>query len=78
MVYSGRLDLFSNYQRKPQDVDINMTNVLAVKVTGIITMSLAFNLIYDNDIKTVKADGTSGGASAQLQELLGIGLSLKL
>jgi hypothetical protein len=78
VVYSGRLDLFSNYQSKPQDVDINMTNILAVKVTGILTMSLAFNLIYDNDIKTVKDDGTSGGASAQLQELLGIGLSLKL
>ncbi len=77
-VYSGRLDLFSNYLHDPQDVDINLTNVLAVKVTGILTMTLSFNLIYDNDIKSVKDDGTTGGASAQLQELLGIGLSLKL
>ncbi len=77
-VYSGRLDLFSNYQHNPQDVDINLTNVLAVKVTGILTMSLSFNLIYDNDVKTVKSDGTPGGASAQLQELLGIGLSFIL
>jgi hypothetical protein len=78
VVYSGRVDLFSNYQHDPQDVDINMTNTLSVKVTGIITMSVAFNLIYDNDVKTVKADGSSGGAAAQLQELLGIGVSLKL
>jgi hypothetical protein len=78
VVYSGRVDLFSNYQHDPQNIDINMTNVLSVKVTGIITMSVAFNLIYDNDVKTVKADGTQGGAAAQLQELLGIGLSLKL
>jgi hypothetical protein len=78
VVYSGRVDLFSNYQHQPQNIDINMTNVLSVKVTGIITMSVAFNLIYDNDVKTVKSDGTPGGAAAQLQELLGIGLSLKL
>ena len=57
-------------------MDINWTNLLAVKVTGIITMTVAFNLIYDNDIKTVKADGTPGGPAAQLQELLGIGLLL--
>ncbi|HEY4935854.1 MAG TPA: DUF3078 domain-containing protein [Puia sp.] len=78
VVYSGRLDLFSNYQHNPQDVDINWTNVLAVKVSGIITMNASFNLIYDNDVKSVKADGSPGGAAAQLQELLGIGLSLKL
>src|SRR5450631_829093 len=52
-VYSGRLDLFSNYRHDPQDVDVNWTNVLAVKVTGIIVMSLSFALIYDNDVSTV-------------------------
>jgi hypothetical protein len=76
--YSGRLDLFSNYQHNPQDVDVNLTNLLAVKVTGVITMTLAFNLIYDNDVKTVKSDGTAGGATAQLQEILGIGVAIKL
>ena len=76
-VYNGRLDLFSNYLHKPQDVDINLTNLIAVKVTGILTMNFAFNLIYDNNVSTVKSDGTNGGASPQLQELLGIGLSLK-
>jgi hypothetical protein len=78
VIYTGRLDLFSNYQHDPQDVDVNLTNLLAVKVSGILTMTVAFNLIYDNDIKTVKADGSPGGAAAQIQELLGIGVSLKL
>jgi hypothetical protein len=76
-VYTGRLDLFSNYLHKPQDVDINLSNLLSVKVTGILTMTLAFNLIYDNDVSTVNEDGTVGGAKPQLQELLGIGLQLK-
>jgi len=76
--YTGRLDLFSNYENKPQDVDVNWTNLLAVKVTGILTMTLSFTLIYDNDVSTIKDNGTVGGASPQIQELLGIGLSLKL
>ena len=76
-VYTGRLDLFSNYLHDPQNIDINMTNLLAVKVTGILQMTLAFNLIYDTDITTVNADGTTGGPKPQLQELLGIGLALK-
>jgi len=77
-VYTGRLDLFSNYEHDPQDVDVNWTNVLAVKVTGMLTMSVSFTLIYDNDVSTVNENGTIGGASPQIQELLGIGLSLKL
>jgi hypothetical protein len=77
-VYTGRLDLFSNYLHTPQDVDVNLTNLIAVKVTGILAMTVAFNLIYDNDVSTIKSDGTVGGAKPQLQELLGIGLQLKL
>ncbi|PWT76452.1 MAG: hypothetical protein C5B59_06415 [Bacteroidetes bacterium] len=76
-VYTGRLDFFSNYLHDPQNIDIYMTNLLVVKVTKIISMTFSLNLIYDNDIKTVKSDGTSGGAALQLQEVLGIGLSLK-
>jgi hypothetical protein len=41
-------------------------------------MTLALNLIYDNNVSTVKSDGTAGGASPQIQELLAIGLALKL
>ena len=77
-VYAGRLDLFSNYGHKPQDVDISMTNLLAVKITSIFSMTFALNLIYDNDVKQVKSDGTTGGAALQLQELLGIGIAIKL
>jgi len=77
-VYTGRLDLFSNYLRNPQDIDINMTNLLAVKVTGVLAVTFSLNLIYDNDIKSVKSDGTPGGPTLQVQEILGIGLAVKL
>ncbi len=77
-VYTGRLDLFSNYGHRPQDVDIAMTNLILVKITSIFSMSFALNLIYDNDVKQVKSDGTTGGAAMQLQELLGIGIAINL
>lgn len=73
--YVGKLDLFSDYLRHPQDVTLYMTNILAVKVTRLISMNLSVTLIYDNDIKSVKSDGSVGGPALQLQEIIGIGLA---
>ncbi|WP_431213228.1 DUF3078 domain-containing protein [Puia sp. P3] len=73
--YTGRLDLFSNYLRRPQDVTLYMTNILAVKVNRLISMNLSVTLIYDNDIKSVHSDGSVGGPALQLQEIMGIGLA---
>jgi hypothetical protein len=54
-----------------------MTNVLNVKVTSVISMNLNLTLIYDDRIKSVKADGSAGGPALQLQEVLGIGVAYK-
>jgi len=75
--YVGRVDFFSNYLHDPQDIDINMTNLLAVKVAEWLAITFQLNLVYDNDVKTVNSDGTVGGPKLQLQELFGIGISLK-
>ncbi len=75
--YTGRLDLFSDYTRNPQDIAVYMTNVLNVKVTSLVSMLLSLNLIYDNNIPSVKADGTKGGPALQLQETMGIGFAYK-
>lgn len=75
--FKTRLDLFSNYKHEPQNIDIFWTNVLAVKVTKFINMSLNVDMIYDNDVKTVNKDGTPGGPKLQLKELMGIGLAYK-
>jgi hypothetical protein len=75
--YTGRLDLFSNYLHNPQNISLYMTNILAVKVTTLISMSITLNVIYDNDIKSVNSDGTQGGPKPEIQELMGIGLAYK-
>jgi len=76
-VYTGRLDLFADYLNNPQNIAMYMTNVLTVKVTSLISMSLNVTLIYDDRIKSVKSDGTAGGPALQLQEVMGIGFAYK-
>ncbi|WP_315821225.1 hypothetical protein [Paraflavitalea speifideaquila] len=58
-------------------MDVFWTNIVMVKVTKLINMNLSVDLIYDNDVKTVKANGTAGGATAQIKELLGVGFVYK-
>src|SRR5690606_30828557 len=75
--YAGRLDLFSNYLHNPQNIDLYMTNMLLVKVTKLITISLSLDMIYDDDVKSVNAEGNPAGPKVQLKELMGIGLSYR-
>jgi hypothetical protein len=76
-LYQTKLDLFSNYRKNPGNISVYWTNILAVKVTKFISMSLSVDMIYDDNIKTVKDDGTEGGAALQLKELFGVGFAYK-
>ena len=75
--YVGRLDLFSNYLHNPQNIDLYMTNMLLVKVTKLITVSLSVDMIYDDDVKTIDSKGNPAGPKLQLKELMGIGLAYR-
>jgi hypothetical protein len=73
--YKTKLDLFTDYLHNAGNVAVYWNNILAVKVTRLISMNLTLNMIYDNDIKSIKSDGTQGGPKVQLQEVMGIGLA---
>lgn len=75
--YAGRLDLFSNYLKNPQNIDLFMTNVLLFKATKLITVSLSLDMIYDDDVNTINKDGLVAGPKMQLKQLLGIGLAYR-
>ena len=66
--YTGRVDLFSNYKRDPQNVDVLMNNLLTMKFTKLFATSLSVDLVYDDDVKK----------RLQLKEILGVGLTMKL
>ena len=80
--YTTKLDMFSNYLHNPQNISLYWTNILAVKIAKLLSMSLTVNMIYDNDVKTVKTDkatgiSSAGGPKPQIQEVMGIGLAYK-
>ncbi|AKD02418.1 DUF3078 domain-containing protein [Pontibacter korlensis] len=78
----SKLDLFSNYLRNPENVDVNWENLLNFKVNKTISASLFAHMIYDDDVNIdVDRDGdgkTDGrGPRLQVKQTLGIGISYK-
>ena len=76
ITYKGRLDLFSNYQYNPQNIDVLMSHMFTAKVDKILTASLGLDLIYDDDVKLFGKNHDS--PALQLKSLIGVGLSVKL
>ena len=75
ITYKGRLDLFSNYRKKPQNVDLFMSNVLNARIGKIFSVSWSVDMIYDDDVKLFGPNKTS--PALQLKSLVGIGLLFK-
>jgi hypothetical protein len=75
ITYKSRLDLFSNYQHNPQNIDLFMTNVLSAKFSKSLAMNWSVDMIYDDDVRLFGPDKTS--ASLQLKSILGVGLTVK-
>ena len=80
MSIGTKVDLFSNYLKDPQYVDVNWETLLGMKVNKYITVSLNTQLIYDHD---VRIDYNQSGSidddspRVQFKEILGIGLMYK-
>lgn len=71
ITYKGRLDLFSNYQYKPENVDVFMTNLFSFKINRYFSATYSLDMIYDDDIRLFGATNTSPGL--QTKSLIGIG-----
>lgn len=70
-VYS-RLELFSNYLNKPQNIDVHWDTQLTMKINKWFSANVNLNLIYDDDVKFTREDGTKV-ARLQFKEVLGVG-----
>lgn len=80
VIFQSKLDLFSNYLKNPQNVDMNWENQLNLKVNKVISASIFVHMIYDDDINVAvdrnDDDVIDGkGPRLQLKEALGIGVS---
>jgi hypothetical protein len=90
--FMTKLDLFSNYQEDPQNIDVNWEVLLAVKVNKYITASIGTQLIYDDNTKisiykdnngtktpVLRSDGTQKTAPrTQFRQVFGIGFAYKM
>jgi hypothetical protein len=75
-----KLDLFSNYLDKPQNIDVGWETLITMKVNKYISATLNTHLIFDYDIKfdeDTDGDGINDDKveKVQFKEVLGIGLS---
>jgi hypothetical protein len=75
ITYKGRLDLFSNYLRDPQNVDLYMTNAVNVKLSRVLALTWGLDLIYDDDVELFGPN--KNGPRLQIKSLVGIGLLVK-
>jgi len=69
---TSKLDLFSNYLDKPQNIVFNWENMLAFNVNKYISFNINTHLMYDANIKY-----NGEKAKLQFKEIIGLGFFLK-
>jgi len=74
-----KLDLFSNYLDRPQNVDVNWETLVAMKINDFLSASITTHLIYDHDIKFAvdrDGDGVAEGTKpgTQFKEVFSLGI----
>jgi hypothetical protein len=72
VAFTSKLDLFSNYLDKPQNIVFNWENMLAFNVNKFISFNINTHLMYDANIKN-----KGEVAKLQFKEILGLGFLLK-
>jgi DUF3078 family protein len=76
ITFNSRMDLFSNYEHNPTNVDFYMTNLFAAKFTRVFSVTWGVDMIYDDDVRIFGPNHNS--PRLQLKSLVGIGILLKL
>jgi hypothetical protein len=78
--FATTLELFTNYLENPGNFDVNWTTLTTLKVNKYISATLSTQLIYDDDIKVLRSDGSKKGTTGpdvQFKQVLGVGFSYK-
>lgn len=86
IVMNNKLELFSSYLYKPENIDVDWEFALVLKATKYISTTISTHLIYDDDIdipvykfengERVR-DGDKVTKAVQFKEMLSIGFSYK-
>ncbi len=84
IVMNNKIELFSSYLNKPQNIDVDWEMSIVFKATEFISTTFSTHLIYDDDIeipvyKPVNGEIVQDGVTRAIQfkEMLSIGFSYK-
>ena len=80
VAFENILRLYSNYLDKPQNVDVDYTANLFMKVNKFISVNAGVQLIYDDNTKIPTFDNgikTGEGPKLQVKQILGAGVTYK-
>jgi len=75
--FDSKLELFSNYLKNPQNIDVDWQNLVTLKVNSWLSTNITAHLIYDDDIMIEDKDNKTGPRT-QFKEVLSIGISYNL
>ncbi len=65
---TSRLDLFSNYKRNPENVDVIFNNLFSLDISKNFSFNFILDLFYDDDV----------AKRLRVQQVSGLGLKMKL
>lgn len=78
---SSKIELFSNFFKNPQNIDVYWENLIGMKINKYLAVSINTVLIYDDDvmieIKDKSGNITGKGPRTQFKEVIGLGFSYK-
>lgn len=76
VTYQTSANMFMNY-KTPEKIDVFWDNLISLTVNKYITTTFSWVLVYDDDIKVKRDDGTVG-PSLQAKTVLALGVNFKL
>jgi len=77
VAFGTMVEVFADYLNHPENLYVNWTTLLSMKVNKYISATFSTQLIYDPAVKIQQADGKLLGPRVQFKQVLGVGLSYK-
>lgn len=75
ITFNSRIDLFSNYEHNPSNVDVYMTNLFTAKISKKFAVTWNVDMIYDDDVRIFGPNHNA--PRLQLKSVIGLGILLK-
>ncbi len=74
---NSRLELFSNYLDKPQNLNVNSDTRINMQINDHISANLVLHMIYNEKSKIKLEDGTEIGPRLEIKQVFGLGISYR-